>query len=55
MSHRTRVILVIAVALAAAVGVAGGAAFFGGDDEPEVARPKGNPPVLLDLGVRTDP
>ena len=55
MSHRTRVILVIAVALAAAAGVAGGAAFFGGDDEPEAARPEGNPPVLVDLGVRTDP
>ena len=54
MSHRTRVILVIAVALAAAAGVAGGAALFGGDDEPEAA-PEGNPPVLVDLGVRTDP
>src|ERR671912_2465368 len=55
MSHRARVILVIAVALAAAAGVAGGAVFFGGDDEPEAARPEGNPPVLVDLGVRTDP
>ena len=55
MSHRTRVILVVAVALAAAAGVAGGAALFGGDDEPEAARPEGNPPVLVDLGVRTDP
>jgi tetratricopeptide (TPR) repeat protein len=55
MSHRTRVILVVAVALAAAIGVAGGAAFFGRDDEPEAARPEGNPPVLVDLGVRTDP
>jgi tetratricopeptide (TPR) repeat protein len=55
MSHRTRVILVAAVAVAAAAGVAGGAAFFGGDGEPEAARPEGNPPVLVDLGVRTDP
>src|ERR671911_313813 len=51
MSHRARVILVIAVALAAAAGVAGGAVFFGGDDEPETARPEGNPPVLVDLGL----
>ena len=55
MSHRTRVILVIAVAIAAAAGVAGGAAFFGGDGDPEAARPEGHPPVLVDLGVRTDP
>ena len=55
MSRRGRVILVIAVALAAAVGVAGGAAFFADDDEPEAARPEGHPPVLVDLGVRTDP
>ena len=55
MSHRTRVILVVAVALAAAAGVAGAAAFFGGDDEPQATRPEGNPPVLVDLGVRTDP
>ena len=55
MSRRARVILVVAAALAAAVGVAAGAAFFGGDDEPEAARPDGHPPVLVDLGVRTDP
>ena len=55
MSRRTRAILVVAIALAAAAGVVGGAAFLGGDDEPEAARPAGAPPVLLDLGVRTDP
>jgi Flp pilus assembly protein TadD len=54
MTQRTRIILVAAVALAAAAGVAGGAAFFGGDDEPEAARPQGAPPILVDLGVRTD-
>ena len=48
-------ILVAAVAVSAAAGVAAGAAFFGGDDEPEAARPAGSPPVLVDLGVRTDP
>jgi tetratricopeptide (TPR) repeat protein len=55
MTRRTRVILVVAVAVAAAAGVAGGAAFFGGGDEPEAAGPEGAPPVLVDLGVRTDP
>jgi Flp pilus assembly protein TadD len=55
MTRRTRVILVAAVALAAAGGVAAGAAFFAGDDEPEAARPQGVPPVVVDLGVRTDP
>ena len=55
MTRRARVILVAAVAVAVAAGVAAGAAFFGGDDEPEAARPQGVPPVLVDLGVRTDP
>jgi len=55
MTRRTRAILVLAIALAAAAGVVGGAAFLGGDDEPQAARPKGAPPVLVDLGVRTDP
>ena len=55
MSRRSRVILVVAVAVAAAVGVAAGAAYFGRDDDSEAARPEGNPPVLVDLGVRTDP
>jgi tetratricopeptide (TPR) repeat protein len=47
--------LVVATALAAALGVVGGAAFFGRDDEPQAARPAGTPPVLVDVGVRTDP
>lgn len=55
MTQRTRIVLVAAAALAAAAGVAGGAALFGGDDGPEAARPKGSPPVLVDVGVRTDP
>ncbi len=55
MTRRTRVILVFATALAAAAGVVGGATFLGKDDEPQAARPKGAPPVLVDLGVRTDP
>ncbi len=55
MTRRSRVLLVLATALAAAFGVAGGLTYFSGDDEPEAARPRGAPPVLLDLGVRTDP
>jgi tetratricopeptide (TPR) repeat protein len=55
MTQRARILIVVAVAVAAAAGVAGGAALFGGDDEPEAARPSGAPPVLVDLGVRTDP
>ena len=55
MPRRTRVILVLAVALAAAVGVVGGAAVLGRDDEPKATGQKGFPPVLVDLGVRTDP
>jgi tetratricopeptide (TPR) repeat protein len=54
MTRRRRAIVVVAAAVAAAAGVVGGAAFLGGDDEPDAARPKGVPPVLLDLGVRTD-
>jgi tetratricopeptide (TPR) repeat protein len=55
MTRRSRVITVVVAALAAAAGVAGGAAFIGGNDEPDAARPEGHPPVLVDLGVRTDP
>ncbi len=54
MTRRARAILVLAMALTAAVGVVGGVAFLGDDDEPEAARPPGAPPVLLDLGVRSD-
>jgi len=54
MTRRTRVLIVFSTALAAALGVVGGLTLFGGD-EPEAARPQGAPPVLLDLGVRTDP
>lgn len=55
MSRRARVLLVISIALAAAFGVVGGAALLGGDDEPAPAKPEGVPPVLVDVGVRTDP
>src|SRR4029453_6448692 len=52
MSRRTRLILVAAVAAAAALGVIGGAALLGGYDEAD-ALPKGVPPFVVDLGVRT--
>jgi tetratricopeptide (TPR) repeat protein len=54
MSRRGRFIVVIAVALAAAFGVAIGVAFFGGGDDGD-DRPEGVPPFVLDLGVRQDP
>jgi len=54
VSRRTRVLLVVAIALAAALGVVAGAAVLGQDDGPETARPKGAPPVLIDVGVRQD-
>lgn len=55
MSQRTRILLVAAVAVVAAAAVAGGAAVLSRDDRPEAARPEGDPPVLVDVGVRTDP
>jgi tetratricopeptide (TPR) repeat protein len=53
MSTRARLILVSLIALAAALGVAGGAALVGrGDDGGE--KPTGAPPFVVDLGVRDD-
>jgi len=54
VSRRSRVLLVVAIAVAAAVGVVGGAAVLGPDDEPKATRPEGVPPVLVDVGVRQD-
>jgi tetratricopeptide (TPR) repeat protein len=54
MSKRTRVILVAAVAVAAALGVAAGAALVGRDDDGDERQP-GAPPFVVDLGVRSDP
>lgn len=53
MSRRARVILVAAVALAAALGVAAGAALVGRDGG-EDQRQEGVPPFVVDLGVRDD-
>jgi tetratricopeptide (TPR) repeat protein len=54
MSRRVRVVLVAAIAVAAALGVAAGAALVGrGGNEDR--RQKGVPPFVVDLGVRTDP
>jgi tetratricopeptide (TPR) repeat protein len=44
---------VVAVAAAAAAGVAVGAVLVAGDEEDK--RPSGVPPFVVDLGVRTDP
>lgn len=54
MSRRARLILVTAIALAAAVGVAAGAALVGRGDSAE-DKPNGAPPFVVDLGVRDDP
>ena len=54
MSRRARLILVSAIALAAALGVAAGAALVGRSDAGE-EKPKGVPPFVVDLGVRNDP
>ena len=53
MTRRSRLVVVAAVAVAAALGVAAGAALVGrnGDDQE---RPKGAPPFVVDLGVRGD-
>jgi tetratricopeptide (TPR) repeat protein len=53
MSRRARVILVAAVALAAALGVAAGAALVGREGDG-ADRPEGVPPFVVDLGVRND-
>src|SRR5919109_724167 len=53
MSRRMRVILVGAVAAAAALAVAAGAALVGRNDGSD-ERPKGAPPFVVDVGVRTD-
>jgi tetratricopeptide (TPR) repeat protein len=54
MSRRFRILAVVAVAAAAAGAVVAGAALHGGDGD-ETAPPRGVPPFVLDLGVRTDP
>lgn len=54
MSRRARLILVTAIAVAAAVGVAAGAALVGRGDSGD-EKPKGVPPFVVDLGVRDDP
>ena len=55
MSRRTRIVLVAAVALLAGAAVVVGGLLVGGGDDPQAAPPPGAPPVLLDLGARTDP
>ena len=55
MSRRTRVFAIVAVAALVAAGAAVGAALLLGDDEERRGGPRpGVPPLVLDLGVRTD-
>ena len=53
MSRRLRVASVAAIAFAAAAGVAVGAMLLGGGDG-DGDRPRGVPPFVVDLGVRSD-
>ncbi|HEY6029868.1 MAG TPA: hypothetical protein VIU44_04870 [Gaiellaceae bacterium] len=54
MSARVRVYLVVAAASIAAAGVAVGVTLATRTPTPVVQKPKGVPPLSLDLGVRTD-
>jgi tetratricopeptide (TPR) repeat protein len=53
VSPRARIAVLVAVAALAAAAVAVAAGVLGRDDDGEGGR-KGNPPLLLDLGVRND-
>ena len=53
MSPRVRIAILVAAAALAAAAVAVAAGVLTRDDEPSRAR-EGSPPLLLDLGVRTD-
>jgi tetratricopeptide (TPR) repeat protein len=55
VSHRTKVFLIVAVAALIAAGAAVGAALLLGGEEERSGGPRpGVPPLVLDLGVRTD-
>jgi tetratricopeptide (TPR) repeat protein len=54
MSPRARIAILVGVAALAAAAVAVAAGVLTGDDKAGRGR-TGNPPLLLDLGVRTDP
>jgi tetratricopeptide (TPR) repeat protein len=55
VSRRTRVFVIVAVAALVAAGAAVGAALLLGDDDERRGGPRpGVPPLVLDLGVRTD-
>jgi tetratricopeptide (TPR) repeat protein len=55
VSRRTRVFVIVAAAALVAAGAAVGAALLLGDDEETRGGPRpGRPPLVLDLGVRTD-
>jgi tetratricopeptide (TPR) repeat protein len=57
MSSWTRVLAVVSVAVVAALAVVTGVLLLSDDDEggASAERPRGAPPFVLDLGVRTDP
>jgi tetratricopeptide (TPR) repeat protein len=53
VSSRTRIVVLVGVAAAAAVAVTVGLTVLSSEDEESNVR-SGNPPLVLDLGVRTD-
>jgi len=53
VSPRTRIAVLVAVVALAAAAVAVAAAVLGGDEQGGGGR-KGNPPLVLDLGLRSD-
>ena len=56
MSRRTRIFAIVAVSALVAAGAAVGAALLLEDEEERSGGPRrGVPPLVLDLGVRTDP
>ena len=55
MSRRTRVFLVVVIAALVAAGASIAAALVLGSDDEQGGGREGAPPLVLDLGVRTDP
>jgi tetratricopeptide (TPR) repeat protein len=55
MDRRTRVFLVVVIAALVAAGAAIAAALVLGSDDPKGGGREGAPPLVLDLGLRTDP
>jgi tetratricopeptide (TPR) repeat protein len=55
LSARTRIVALVAAAAVVAVGLTVGLTVLSSDEEDPPDARSGNPPLVLDLGVRTDP